>query len=519
MWGVSNPGRRLDTRRHRKGEALCVCIALLMSRQTPLFAAQWQVQPTLLLAETYTDNIALAPSGSEETEFVTQINPGVALHGQGGRIKLNVNYVLQNAIYATDGTRNSSNHQLAANGNAELVKNIFFVDARSSISQQIVDANGRVALSNLNIGNQANVFTYGLSPYLKLRFASYADADLRFSDDHVENQNGNISDAESQQYTAHLNSGQRFGRLQWDADYQQRDLNRDVNGDAHYQSANANARYHVLSSWNLLARGGYEDNNLPTVTNPHNGSYWSAGLEWAPSRRARVSATKGENNWDAGLSLQPTERTSLHVGYRDRDIGLIRGPSWEAALTHRTRRTTWQASYTEKSTTTQVLQITGQQFFNVMDSQGNLIIDPSTGLPLILVRNVFSLTDQDFIRKRGQLTVTMNTGKSDIILGVFNERRTYSLSNAAEDVSGTTASWTWRFAPRTSTLLGGAWQRRNPVNTDSHGDSWNGSIALIRTVSQDTKASLGYSHLKSGNIAANGGYDENRVTLQLNMRF
>ena len=517
MWGASNPGRRPDTRRHRKIQALC--IVLLMSWHTTLFAAQWRVQPTLQLAETYTDNVALAPPGGEESEFVTQVNPGISLHGQGGRLKLDLNYVLQNAIYASDGNRNSSNHQLAAKGNAELVKNIFFVDARSSISQQIVDATGRVGLDNLNLGNRADVFTYGLSPYLKLRLASYADAELRFSDDRVENQSSRVSDAESLQYTAHINSGPRFARLQWDADYLQQDLNRKEKDNSHYQRANANVQYHFLSSWSLLARGGYEDNRLPRITDLHNGSYWSAGLEWAPSRRFRASATKGENNWDADLFLQPIERTSLHVGYRERDVGLIRGPSWNVSLSHRTRRTTWLASYTESSTTVQTLQLTGQQFFTLLDSQGNLVVDPNTGLPIVLVQNIFSLTDQDFIRKRGQLAVTLHSGKSDIVFSVFNENRTYSLTDATEEVAGTTASWTWRFAPRTSAMIGGGWQRRNPVNTDLHEDIWNGSVALMRTVSRNVNASLEYSHLQHNTFVAFGDYGENRVTAQLNMRF
>ena len=517
MWGASNPVRRLDVRRQGKGRVLC--IALLMSWQTSLFAAKWQVHPTLNLAETYSDNIALAPPGREKTEYVTEINPGVSLDAQGRRVKLNLAYTLQNTIYASNSNRNASNHQLAAHGNAELVKDIFFVDARSSITQQIVNAEGRVALDNLNLGNQANVFTYGISPYLKLHLASFANAELRFSEDHVKNQSSTLSDAESRRYTAHLNSGRSFARLQWDANYQQRDLNRIGNNDSHYQSANADMRYRVLSSWNLLARGGYEDNNLPNVTDPHNGSYWSAGLEWVPSPHFRASATTGENNWDANLSFIPTERTSLSIGYREREVGLIRGPSWNATLIHRTRHTEWRGSYTEESTTIQTLQLTGQQFFTLVDSQGNLVVDPNTGLPVILVRNVFSLTDEDFVRKRGQLSITINTGKSDIVVGLYNERRTYSLRNNSEDVSGTTASWSWRFAPRTRSVIGGGWERRNPANTDLHEDTWHGTVGLIRNMPNNVTASLEYSHLQHNTFVAYGDYGENRVSLQLTMRF
>ena len=517
MRGIFSSGERLEKRWHHGAWLLGAVVLMLWLRTS--CAAPWQFHPVLQLAETYSDNITLAAPGKEETEFVTQINPGVSLHGEGKRVKLDMSYLLQNFIYANDGDRNASNHQLAASGNAELVKDIFFVDARSSISRQIVDANGRIGLDNLNIGNQANVYTYGVSPYLKLRAASYAEAELRYSVDHVENQSTSLSDATSRQYAAHLSSGPRFNRLQWDAGYQRQDLNRSGGDDSRRQSANADARYHLLSSWSLLARGGYEDNTLPQVANSYDGSYWSAGIEWMPSPRIAVSATTGVNNRDADLSLHPNNTTSLHVGYRERDIGLIRGPSWNVTLSHRTRRTTWNATYMEESTATQTLQLTGQQFFALVDSNGNIIVDPGTGLPVILVRNVFSLTDEDFLRKRGQLAVTMNTGKSNIVLSVFNEHRTYSISNNSEEVSGTNASWTWQLTPRTHTLLGGGWQVTNPVGTDKHDDLWYGDLGLVNKISEDVNVSLEYSHNQSNAISGNNDYDENRITLQLNMRF
>ncbi|MEJ2651720.1 MAG: TIGR03016 family PEP-CTERM system-associated outer membrane protein [Gammaproteobacteria bacterium] len=517
MGGGSNPGKRPDMRRRPKGRVFC--IVLLMSWQAPLFAAKWQVHPRLMLGETYSDNINLAPPGSEKSDFVTQINPGVSVDGRGRRVKVKVNYALLNSIYASEGSRNRSHHKLAASGNAELIKSIFFVDARSSVSQQIVNAQGPVGLDFLNVGNQATVFTYGLSPYLKLRLASYANAELRFSDDHVENQSSGISDAERQEYTAHVNSGPRFDRLQWNADYQQRELIRRGPGDSHYENAHANVRYHLLSSWNILARGGYEDNSLSGLASPYNGSYWSAGLEWAPSRRFVASATTGENNWDAAISLRPTDRTFLHVGYRNRKVGLVRGPSWDATLSHYTRHTTWQGSYSEESTTVQTLQVTGQQFFALVDSQGNPIVDPNTGLPVILAQNVFSLTNEDFLRKRGQLAVTLNTGKSQVVLSVFNERRTYSLSNNSEYVVGTTDSWTWKFAPRTSSMIGGGWQRRRPDGSDRHDELWYSRIGLTRRVSPKVNASVKYSHLERNSVMGAGDYAENRVELRVNMRF
>jgi len=505
-------------RRLRKAPVLLV--AMLMFWHTALFAAQWQVHPRLILAEIYSDNITLAPPGTEESDFVTEITPGISLNGQGARLKLNINFDLQNLIYASNGDFNATNPRLAASASAELVKHIFFVDARSSYGQQIVNTNGRYGLDNVNPGNRANVFTYGLSPYLKLHFGSYADGEVRFSDDHVENQSPTISDAETQHYTANIHSGTRFVRLQWGITYDQQDLNRYSGPDTHYENGEATLRYHLLSSWSLLGIAGYEDNQVPNIVDPRNGSYWSAGVGWSPSKRFSLSAAKGENNLESELFFEPIDRTSLRITYNERDVGLIIGPSWNATFSHYTRRTTWRASYLEETTATQILQASGQQFFVLVDSQGNPIVDPNTGLPVVLVQNVFSLTNQDFLRQRGQFSVTMKTGKSDIVFSVYDENRIYSPpTNQSEEVIGPMASWTWRFAPRTSTMIGGGWQRRNPVGTDLHEDYWNGSIVLMRTISRDVNASLGYSHFQRNSYDASNEYAENRVTIQLNMQF
>src|SRR3569832_101601 len=81
------------------------------------------------ISEIYTDNVALS-SGDEQAEWVTEVNPGFSLDGESGRAKLNLNYRLQNLFYASEGSY-GSNHQLAANGNVEVAREFFFVDARS----------------------------------------------------------------------------------------------------------------------------------------------------------------------------------------------------------------------------------------------------------------------------------------------------------------------------------------------------------------------------------------------------
>jgi hypothetical protein len=60
---------------------------------------EWIFIPELTVREVYTDNVNLAPSGLEESDYVTEITPGFILRRDARRYKLDVDYALQGLIY------------------------------------------------------------------------------------------------------------------------------------------------------------------------------------------------------------------------------------------------------------------------------------------------------------------------------------------------------------------------------------------------------------------------------------
>ena len=98
---------------------VCPAAAAMLLLSSHSVAAEWKITPSLDLRETYSDNIRLAPQGNEQSDFVTQINPGISLTGTGPRLKVNASYVMQNLFYAEESSRNTINHLLSANANAE----------------------------------------------------------------------------------------------------------------------------------------------------------------------------------------------------------------------------------------------------------------------------------------------------------------------------------------------------------------------------------------------------------------
>lgn len=51
--------------------------------------------PRLSVGTTYSDNIQLAPSGEEEGDTVLQVDPGISVRKQGGRLNLRLDYTAQ----------------------------------------------------------------------------------------------------------------------------------------------------------------------------------------------------------------------------------------------------------------------------------------------------------------------------------------------------------------------------------------------------------------------------------------
>ncbi len=481
-------------------------------------AAEWRVTPRLVVVETYTDNVTLATAGNEQDEFVTQVNPGVSVSGIGGRARISMDYSLQNLIYFKDSDRNSSNHRLQSNGNVELVRDTLFMDAYGSISQQVVDADKPISLDNINVGNRADVVTYGLSPYAILRFGSFMDSEWRYGIDRVEASDDGQSDSERRSYGVTLRNGRDFSRLSWDGAYRNEELERDSGDNSNRENAAVNVRYRLSRAWQAVARGGYENNEIPTTRRTVDGYYWSLGAQWQPVQEWAFEATTGENNWDASVRWVPTARTQLAVSYRERDVGLNPSGVWTADISHRTRRTVWRASYLEKTTNTQTLQIIGQQNFVLVDSSGEIITDSNTGLPIILVADIFGLTDEEFRRQRGQLSVNVTTGKSNLVLSTYKERRIFEISGLPEDAYGVTASWTRRFAPRTRSLIGAGWQYREPAGSPFEDELIYGTLGLISSPTDRLNASLEYRYTVR-HPSTGRDYTENRITARLTMRF
>jgi uncharacterized protein (PEP-CTERM system associated) len=532
-------------------------------------AGEWQITPRISVGTTYSDNIRLAPANEAEGDLVLQVDPGISVRKQGGRVEARLDYTAQGLLYTQEGEAKLNNNLLAF-GTAELYQDHLFVDAYGSISQVPTTSGGRVdagnlvggggssfatgLLGNLNLGlpgsadifnpvglfsnialtdDQTTATSFGISPYWRQNFGGWMEALLRyrynrtgFGQNADGNGQGGASDGDIQSVDLNLKSGRHFSRLNWSLDYfrQQQDLqdngdnqqpDTESNSGSTQESATGQVNYRLSRRWALLAEAGYENNDLATFQNDNrNGSYWGLGAIWSPNRRFNLTGLYGPDVNEVAVEWTPSARTRFELSRRDQSVGLSPGVHWEGSLDYRTRHSQWSARYTEEVTSTQ--QLLGDNLVGVgPDGQPVLLDDQGQ---IVAVGGPFGLSNQEFLRKRFETDLTYQRARNVFSLRAFNEDRQYQDDTLNESAYGIGGLWTWRFAPRTASFLGTGWER-DELSEDQQNDYWVSVMGLARVFTPNSGGLISYRYYRNDAEPADQGFRENRLNLRFSMKF
>jgi hypothetical protein len=491
-------------------------ILLFCFYQTNIWARNWQLEPSLTIREIYSDNVRL-DSENEIGAFVTEVSPGLTFTRETARNRLNLNYRLENLYNAGGDEKYDLNHQLQFNSKTEFFRNSLFLDLNSSINQQNIS---NIRASNDNITgseNRTTVTTYGFSPYWTPHFHGYVDGEVRFryenfSSDRDETSLGDnqssdtglgfdslsLSDSETFEESIHLVSGWRFSRVTWAVNFVNREQIRERGNDIIFRNADGLIKLHLSREYSLFAKIGHSDNTFQTQTDRNkNGFFYTVGGEWRPSQRFGIEAGIGNNSY-VTVNISPTRHMHWTTTYRDNDIGTNTGSTWETDFEFETRRSNWKASYSEETTTVQTV-LADSRTFNTVTNIPNQRNQRNLSLP--------NLVDEVFIRKRGEISFSYQTVKTDINARIFNEKRTFQVSKNKDDVIGMSADINWRFARRSSFFARSTWQKTTrstsalgadaeETGTDSIDNRFDFSLGLTRII----PIRLGNKSLMNGRI-------------------
>lgn len=490
---------------------------------TDAWAADWKAQPFVSVSGILSDNVDQLPRGEENGDFVIEVRPGISLRGTGGRVDLGLDYEAQGTFYTDNSDLSSFTNRLNFFSTTELVEERLFVDVGANYFQTANSPGVNASLDSLLAdGTYSNVGSARISPRWRERFGSFAESDLTLLYALTRFENSTASDSDISSASWNIKSGDGATRLQWSLD-----LDREVtsySGNTPSDSSNsaeANTSYAISDDWAVLARWGYTQDNISDLNNIiENGAYWSGGLRWSPSRKVSAAAWYGRKDQEYTLDLKPTERTTFHLGFSDRAVGEDSGPRWNMDFSHRTAYSSWGASYIDEVTNVQQLTANTNGLISFLDpaTGQTMFFDPVTGR-LLNRQETFTLRDGSFERKRFQLNSSYEKGRSLVYGSIYQEQRDFLSGDAAQEKSlGFNLSWSWRFAPRTRSVVSTEWERTSSSDGATDGDLLVGTIGVTHQLAADVDGLLEYKHSRS-DVDSDLGYDENRLTMTINMRF
>src|SRR6266550_1323003 len=139
------------------------------------------IQPVASVSETFTDNINFVHAPRRAGTYTT-LSPGVSISADTPRLQAVFTGTLNGIFYVPSSNLNQVTGSLYASGFGTVIPDLFFVDARSAVTQSTtLPGFGFQNLSQLPANQQTQVYSTTISPYLRKSFDGLVDSELRYT--------------------------------------------------------------------------------------------------------------------------------------------------------------------------------------------------------------------------------------------------------------------------------------------------------------------------------------------------
>lgn len=450
-------------------------------------AGDWTIVPRVGADTTFSDNIGLQPSGMERDELVTSIEPGLFVRGRGARLQFDLEYNLEALRYQRGIGRDVINHQAQANGRGEWLEKIGFIDVSATRSQQNTNNFGVTASDNLaTTGNSSEVITFSASPYVEHRFGDFMRTEARFTFDRVINETGATETrSDSRNVSLSAQSGVAFDRVPWNVQYTTRRIENSNGSTTRFRTLQGEVRYRFTRKYGVVARLGHERNEFPSSQPGRDGRFWSVGATWTPTERTSIEAGYGRRFFDQNFFLEAS---------------------------HRARRFSFSASYSEDVTTSRQLQLE-RVLVPLEDPAGNPILDPVLGTQIEVPVDSVNSTDEVLVLANFQGQVTYTGKRTTGTLSIFTSERTFEVSGNEDTVQGMQLRVSHRMS-RQGTLTANALAQvsESAVGTGQRDTRLRGEVRYSHQLGKNFRTTVGVSRVQQDSNVASNEYEENRVT-------
>ena len=413
----------------------------------------------------------------------------------------------------------------------EIVKQLFFIDASGSVSQQNVSLLAPQTDSNVNnTGNRATVSSFLVSPHLRHSFGQDALGEARFSYSTVTTSSvaggsavagASAVNSQNKRIDLRLNSGPAFKLYTWNVAYSRNtvDYSQAQQPDVTTETISAGGRRLITSQFGLNSTVAYEKSNYSAAGRSPSGASWNAGADWTPTPRTRLAATAGRRYFGSTKSLD---------------------------FSHRTRLTTWGANYSESVTNThgQALVPSSASTAGYLDTLFlSSIPDPvvrqvavqsfiaQNALPASLTVPVNFLTTQTTLVKRMNASFGINGLRNTVLTNLFTSTSAslaagVPVTGAGDFASSSTVKqnggsvlWNWRIATHVSSNASASYTRSEFPSTGQKNDIQSVRLGLTQQFQPRLSGSLNYRSQHTKSNLAGGSFDENAISAALSLRY
>lgn len=484
----------------------------LLAGWPPAHAQRVDITPTLAVTETINERHRTAPESDRRVEATTVISPGISITSLGGPLRGSLRYSANAALYANESSRNRLTHSLASQGQYSILDGRAGIDASASASQQIISAFGtQSADSTLDGENQAQAFSYSISPYLTGRLLGNVNYQTRVAYDETRTASGVAGTSSALSATVGLSG--RIASLGWGLNASRQIVESRDRPRTHFGRVVGSLDYLVDPTLVVTLRAGTDVQDV------------------------RTGQSQTSTSWGAGVNWRPGPRTSLALDYDRRYFG----SSHALVFSHRMARTVWTASDTRS------VQIGGNrsraeistydlfyaQFASVepdpvrrdalvrafldangLDAESTVVVGGFlTSAPAVQRRQQFAMSYQGL---RTSFTVKAFTGRSSRLAAVVTAEDDFATTDRVRQ-RGIAVSVSHRLTAMSSFVVTGSQQHTSSEGTLSGNDLLSLAATWTARLGQDLNVSLGVRLSQFDNDRS--AYNESAVYGSVRMRF
>lgn len=318
------------------------------------FAGEWQFKPSILIDETYTDNVGLV-TNNEESSLVSQAGLNIESTYKARNAILNFSSKSTYALYSHNHELDNDFHTVASDFRLQLWPNGIILVGAANISNQSKNGS-RNALADIVSADTVQVGTYrGGIEYNINNSVFIVNSALGYNQTKSED---DIGDSEGVIANINSTNGKGARDFFWDLEHSYQELK---NNSQEGKLSESEAKFGLITDYkiNPFIRY-YNEDNSGNITNPNRtieSSSYGLGLRWLISPRLYLDTSYNKpigNKLDldgnaqkeyinAEITWQPSSRTRLEASFSER----FYGDSYGLNFTHRNRRLTNTVSYIE----------------------------------------------------------------------------------------------------------------------------------------------------------------------------